>query len=74
MVIVFLEDSALTEFRNSKGWEAGVDGSIAIAKRGAGEDVTSTEFDDPIVAFVFGNKGLMYILTIEGSKFTKLVR
>ena len=74
MVIVFLEDSALTEFRNSKGWEAGVDGSIAIAKWGAGENVTSTEFDDPIVAFVFGNKGLMYNLTIEGSKFTKLVR
>ena len=74
MVIVFLEDSALTEFRNSKGWEAGVDGSIAIAKWGAGENITTTEFDDPIVAFVFSNKGLMYNLTIEGSKFTKLVR
>ena len=29
---------------------------------------------DPIVGFVFGNKGLMFNLTLEGSKFTKLVR
>jgi hypothetical protein len=29
---------------------------------------------DPFVGFVFGNKGLMYNLTVEGSKFTKIVR
>jgi hypothetical protein len=27
---------------------------------------------DPVIGFVFGQKGLMYNLTLEGSKFTKL--
>jgi lipid-binding SYLF domain-containing protein len=30
--------------------------------------------NDPIVAFLFAQKGLMASATIEGAKFTKLVR
>lgn len=72
VVIVFLKDYALHSFRNSDGWEAGVDGSVAIAEWGVGEDISNIDFPDPIVGFVFSNKGLMYNLTIEGSKFTKI--
>jgi len=74
VVLVFLNDAALAAFRASKGWKAGVDGSVAIAKWGAGKDINSVDFKDPIVGFVFGNKGLMYNLTIEGSKFTRIER
>jgi len=74
IVIVFLNESALNKFRESDGWEAGVDGSVALAEWGTGEDLSTTEFDDPIIAFVFGNKGLMYNLTLEGSKFSKIIR
>jgi len=73
IVLVFLTDKALAKFRKSEGWKAGVDGSVAIAKWGAGEDINSIDMKDPIVGFVFGNKGLMYNLTIEGSKFTKII-
>lgn len=72
IVIVFLQSKALEDFRNSSGWKAGVDGSVALIKWGAGEDINSIDIKDPIVGFVFGNKGLMYNLTIEGSKFTKI--
>lgn len=74
IVIIFLENNALTDFRNSSGWKAGVDGSVALVEWGAGEDINTTDIKDPIVGFVFGNKGLMYNLTLEGSKFTKLKR
>ena len=50
----------------------GVDGSVALIKVGAGGSIDSSNIKDPIVAFVFGQKGLMYNLTLEGSKFTKL--
>ncbi len=73
-LIVFLSKDALDHFRDSKGWEAGVDGSIAVAEWGAGEDLSTVEINGPIVAFIFGNKGLMFNLSLEGSKFTKLVR
>ena len=74
IVMVFLQEDALKKFRESKGWEAGVDGSVAIAKWGAGKDINSQNFKDPIVGFVFSNKGLMAGITIEGSKITKLER
>ncbi len=74
VVLVFLEQPALENFRSSSGWKAGVDGSIAVVKWGVGEDINTIDIEDPIVGFVFSNKGLMYNLTLEGSKFTKLDR
>lgn len=72
VIIIFMEQKALEKFRNSKGWEAGVDGSVALVELGAGESLDTTNIRDPIVGFVFGNKGLMFNLTLEGSKFTRL--
>lgn len=72
LVIVFLADDSLNYFRQSKGWKAGVDGSVAVVEWGAGEDINTIDIEDPIVGFVFSNKGLMFNLTLEGSKFTRL--
>ena len=72
IVVVFLQADALQKFRESEGWKAGVDGSVALVTLGAGGAVDTTNLKDPIVGFIFGQKGLMYNLTFEGSKFTKL--
>ncbi len=72
ILLVFLDKKALRDFRNSQGWEAGVDGSVALATIGAGGTLDTTNLRDPIVGFVFNNKGLMYNLTLEGSKFTRI--
>lgn len=72
IVLVFLDAKALSNFRDSNGWKAGVDGSVAVVEWGAGGDINTVDIADPIVGFVFSNKGLMYNLTLEGSKFTKL--
>lgn len=72
IILVFLDEEALKRFRASEGWKAGVDGSVALVTLGAGGDIDTTKIRDPIVGFVFGQKGLMYNLTLEGSKFTKL--
>jgi lipid-binding SYLF domain-containing protein len=74
VILVFLEKQALNDFRKSDGWKAGVDGSVAVIKWGVGEDINTTDIKDPIIGFVFNNKGLMYNLTLEGSKFTKIVK
>ena len=74
IVIIFIKEDALKQFRNSDGWKAGVDGSVALISLGMGDSLDTTNVKDPIVAFVFGQKGLMYNLTLEGSKFTKLQR
>lgn len=72
MVIAFMTKDALDKFRNSSGWKVGVDGSIALIDLGVGKTIDSTNLLDPVVGFIFGSKGLMYNLTLEGSKFTKL--
>ncbi|MFC1828130.1 YSC84-related protein [Thermodesulfobacteriota bacterium] len=72
VILVFMQQDALKKFRDSTGWKAGVDGSIALVKIGAGGAIDTKNITDPIVGFVFGQKGLMYNLTLEGSKFTKL--
>lgn len=72
IVVLFTEDSALGKFRESEGWKVGVDGSVALVDIGVGKAVDTTNIKDPVIGFVFGQKGLMYNLTLEGSKFTKL--
>jgi lipid-binding SYLF domain-containing protein len=72
IVILFMQDEALRKFRQSEGWKVGVDGSIALADVGVGKELSPQTLQDPIVGFVFGQKGLMYNLALEGSKFTKL--
>ncbi len=72
IVIAFMTKDALEKFRNSEGWKVGVDGSVALIDMGAGKTIDTHNIKDPVVGFIFGSKGLMYILTLEGSKFSKL--
>jgi len=72
IVIVFLEQDALDKFQKSEGWKVGVDGSVAVVTLGAGTTLDTSKMNQPIVGFILDQKGLMYNLTLEGSKFTKL--
>ena len=74
IVIIFMEENSLAKFRNSLGWRAGVDGSVVLVDTGAGTSIDTDNIKDPIVGFVFGLKGLMVNLSLEGSKFTKLIK
>ena len=74
IVLVFMNQTALTGFMNSDGWQAGVDGSVALLEWGTGKDINTMDISDPVVGFVFNNKGLMYNLNLEGSKITRIVR
>ncbi len=72
-VFAFGSKEAYDNFTKSNGWEAGADGSITVAKWGAGKDIGSISFEKPIYAFAFGGKGFMYNLTFKGTKFSKII-
>lgn len=74
VILVFIDEEALKNFRNSEGWKAGVDGSVAVMDVGAGQAIDSTTFKEPIIGFIFDQKGLMLNFTLEGAKFTKISR
>ena len=72
IIIAFMTNEALAQFQKSKGWEAGVDGNLALVEIGAGRRLDTTTIKDPIVAFVFDVKGLMADISLKGAKFNKL--
>jgi lipid-binding SYLF domain-containing protein len=72
VIMVFLEQSALDHFRRTEGWKAGVDGSVAVITLDAGAGADTIEANEPILAFILDRKGLMYNLTLEGSKISKI--
>jgi lipid-binding SYLF domain-containing protein len=73
-IILFMNQKVLEAFRKSQGWKAGVDGSVALATLGAGGELSTETIQQPIIGFIFSNKGLMYNLTFEGSKITRIER
>ena len=70
--LLFMQDEALKNFRKDGGWKAGVDGSVALITVGADGSVDTQKTNQPIIAYVLGQKGLMYNLNIEGSKYNKI--
>jgi len=74
IVIAFMTESALQQFKSSNGWRVGVDGSVAMIDIGVGMTIDSQNVRDPVVGFIFGSAGLMYNLTLEGTRFTIIQR
>lgn len=74
IVIAFMTESSLDQFRNSNGWRVGIDGSVALIDIGAGKTIDSQNVRDPVVGFIFGSAGLMANLTLEGTRFTRISR
>ena len=74
VVIMFMTPDALVGFQRIDGWKVGVDGSIAIITVGAGGSIDTNRIASPVIGFIFDNKGLMYNLTLEGSKISRISR
>ena len=74
VIILFMTDEALDHFRSTDGWKVGVDGSVAIITVGIGGSIDTNKITSPIVGFIFDGKGLMYNLTLEGSKISQIDR
>ncbi len=72
ILLCFMDEAALSKFRASEGWQAGVDGSVVLVNIGAGGSVDTTKLKEPIVGFVYDQEGLMANLSLEGLKFTKI--
>lgn len=72
ILILFMTDDALKGFQSSSGWKAGVDASVAVVTVGAGGEMDTAKLKEPVLGFIFGQKGLMYNLSLEGTKVTKL--
>jgi lipid-binding SYLF domain-containing protein len=72
-VILFMTDEARDKFLNSRDWTVGVDAGVAVVK-GAGAQLDTETLRKPVVAFVFGEQGLIADVSLEGAKVSKLAK
>ncbi|AOJ68672.1 MULTISPECIES: BPSL1445 family SYLF domain-containing lipoprotein [Burkholderia] len=72
IVFLFMTQDALDKFRNSDGWAAGADASVALVKMGANGAIDTTTATAPVEVIVLTNAGLMGDVSISGTKVTKL--
>jgi lipid-binding SYLF domain-containing protein len=74
IIIMFMTQDALAGFQNRAGWKVGVDGSVTVITVGVGGSIDSDKVVSPVIGFVLDPKGLMYNLTLEGSKISRIER
>ena len=72
VIIAFMTPEALDQFRRTAGWKIGADASVAIVTVGIGGSIDTNKITSPVVGFILDPKGLMYNLTLEGSKISRI--
>jgi len=72
IIFLFMTDESLVKFRNSEGWSAGGDASVALLKVGANGNVDTGTATGQVDAFVLTNTGLMAGVTLDGTKVSRL--
>ena len=70
-VILFMTKDARDKFLKNPEWTIGVDAGVAVVK-GVGARYDTETLQKPVVAFVFGEQGLIADVSLEGSKVSKL--
>lgn len=72
-VLFFMTEDALADFRTGEGWVAGADLKYAVAAEGGRISANTITTTSPVVALVFGQAGLIVGVTLEGSKYTRII-
>ena len=67
-----MNDKAVGALGANEGFEVGVGPSVVVIDEGTGKTLTTTTAKDDIYAFIFGQKGLMAGLGIQGNKISRL--
>jgi lipid-binding SYLF domain-containing protein len=73
-VMIFNTQAARDKFVNGQDWSIGADASVAVAKTGVGGNYDTTTLQKPVLAFVFGEKGLMGDASLAGAKISKIAK
>jgi len=68
----FMNEQSLKALTETDGFEVGVGPSVVVVDEGMGKTLTTVTAQQDVYAFVFGQKGLMAGVGLQGNKITKL--
>jgi lipid-binding SYLF domain-containing protein len=72
LALFFITQSALDYLHKSSGWALGAGPSITVIDQGASVGLSTTSLTQDVYAMVFGRKGLMGGISLNGSKITRI--
>ncbi len=68
----FMSQAAMRSLRDRGGLEIGAGPSVVMVDQGMARTLTSTTLREDVYAFVFGQRGLMAGVGLQGSKITRI--
>lgn len=72
-VLVFQTEESLANFRRYPGWVAEAGAYYALPAGGVAMGADTISSQQPVVAMIFGQSGLMAGATIAGTKYTRII-
>ena len=70
----YMTDEAVENFRRADGWEVGADAEVTFPEAGLNLSVNSTLLEKPVIGYVFGQDGFLVGASLEGAKYSPIVR
>lgn len=70
--LFFMNDAALSHLNSSRGLEIGVGPSIVVVDEGMARTLTTRTLREDVYAIIFGQRGLMAGLGLQGSKISRI--
>jgi lipid-binding SYLF domain-containing protein len=72
LALFFITNSSLDYLKKSNGWSVGSGPSVVMVDEGFAKTMNTTTLSQDVYAMIFGQKGLMAGVGIEGSKITQI--
>ena len=72
-VLIFQTDAALADFRRAPGWVAEAGAYYALPAGGVSMGTDTITAQQPVVAMIFGQSGLMAGASIAGTKYSRVI-
>ncbi len=72
--LFFMSSDRLRKFRERNGWTLGADMQYTLLESGEDARLDTNTVKDEVYGVAFGKKGLLAGLTLEGSKYSRIVR
>jgi lipid-binding SYLF domain-containing protein len=72
VIYLFTTQESLAKFRNSRGWTAGADATVALATIGANGSIDTNTVRQPVIGFVLTNVGLEAGVSVQGAKISEI--
>lgn len=72
--LFFSTPETLGRFRQADGWELGVDAEVATFDEGVSIGTSTTTVASPIYQVIYGQRGLIVGASLEGAKYSRIIR